>query len=120
MATHLFEPGGSPTFTASAGVTSGQLVAVTGPRTAGPAAADSTKWIGTASTDAATGEQFAVLVGGVQRISVSAAVTAGAQVEATAAGTVATAAAPEVGTVVGLAISTAAAVGDRVDVIMNR
>lgn len=120
MATHLFEVGGNPTFTASAAVTDGQLVEVTGARTIGPAAVGSTKWIGVASTDAAIGESVAVLVGGVQRIVTSAAVTAGAQLDVTAAGTVATAAAPAVGAVVGIAISTAAATGDLVDVLMNR
>lgn len=119
MATHLFEVGGNPTFTASADVANGQLVEVTGPRTAGPAAADSVKWIGVASQAAATGEQFAVLLGGVQRIVASANVTAGAQVAAAAAGKVATAEAPAAGAAVGVAISTASA-GSTVDVLMNR
>lgn len=119
MATHLFEVGGNPTFTASADVANGQLVEVTGPRTAGPATADSVKWIGVASQGAATGEQFAVLLGGVQRIVASAGVTAGAQVAAAAAGKVITAEAPAAGAAVGVAISTASA-GSTVDVLMNR
>lgn len=120
MATHLFEVGGNPTFTASASIANGQLVEVTGPRTAGPASADSTTWLGVASNDAAAGELFAVLLGGVQRIKVSAGVTAGEQVTTTALGTVGPAAAPAPAEVVGLAISTASAEGDLVDVIMTR
>lgn len=119
MATHLFEVGGNPTFTASADVANGQLVEVTGPRTAGPAAAGSEKWIGTASNDAAAGELFAILLGGVQRIEASEEITAGAQVVAAAEGAAANSAEAAPGAVVGLAISTAST-GDRVDVIMNR
>ena len=61
-------------------VTGGQIVEVSGDRTVAPAAADSTKAIGVAGFDAATGDSVTVFVGGVQRPIAAGAITAGARV----------------------------------------
>lgn len=104
----VFDSGLSYTRQASAAITGGQLVEVTGPGTVGPAAASSTKWLGTAAFDAAVGEQVTVHKGGVQRCNASGAVAAGDMVAAAASGAVATSATPSAGQQVGVAISTAA------------
>lgn len=94
MAEHLpaFAPGQDVTFIASAAVTGGQLVEVTGNMTVGPAGAASADVVGVASFDAGANVEVGVSRGGVHRLTASAAVAAGASVAATAAGTVATAA----------------------------
>lgn len=104
----VFDSGLSITRQASAAVTGGQLVEVTGNGTVGPAAATSTKWLGTAAFDAASGEQVTVHKGGVQRCNASGAIAAGDLVAAAADGAVATSATPAVGQLVGVAISDAA------------
>lgn len=104
----VFESGLAYTRRASAAVTGGQLVEVTGAGTVGPAAAGSTKFLGTAAFDAAVGEDVTVHIGGVQRLIASGAVAAGDMVAASSAGKVATAAAPAVGAQVGVAINAAA------------
>lgn len=58
--TPRFKPGQAITFTASAAVTGGQPVEVTGDRTVGPAGAASVKYCGQAGHDAAAGEQVTV------------------------------------------------------------
>ncbi|WP_420179680.1 capsid cement protein [Paenarthrobacter sp. TA1.8] len=85
---HLFQPGDPVTFTASADVTGGQLVVVTGNRTVGPAGANTVAWVGTAAFDAKAGDKVTVLKGGVQKIVASGAIAAGALVVAAAAGKV--------------------------------
>lgn len=91
MAQHiaLFNDGEPVTFAASAAVTAGQLVAVSGDRTVAPAGANSTAWVGVASVDAGTGDKLAVVKGGVQRVLASGAISAGALVVAAADGKVA-------------------------------
>lgn len=116
----VFDSGLAITRQASAAITGGQLVEVTGPGTAGPAAAGSTKWLGTAGFDAAVGDQVTIYKGGVQRCTASAAVAAGDMVAAAATGRVATSATPTAGQQVGIAISTAAAAGTVVEIDMVR
>lgn len=103
------------TRTASAAVTGGQVVVVSGEGTVAPAGATSTAWLGVAAFDAAAGEDVTVHKGGVQRPVASGAVAAGAMVATAATGKVATAATPTVGQLVGVALS-AAADGETVDV----
>lgn len=101
MPEHLpaFAPGCDVTFTASAAVTGGQVVEITGDMTVGPAGAASAKVVGVASFDAPADFEVGVSTDGVHRLTASAAVTAGAKVAATAAGTVALAATnPPIGT----------------------
>ena len=110
MADHLPKfTGGAVTFTASAAITGGQVVEVTGDRTVGPSTAASAKAVGTAAHDAASGAKVVVhLPGPVDTAVSAAAILAGAKVEAAAAGKIQTA---TTGYVLGIAL-TAAGAGD--------
>ncbi|WP_336642331.1 capsid cement protein [Microbacterium sp. MMO-56] len=119
MADYLpkFKPGQAVTFTASADVTGGRLVAVTGVRTVGPAGADSAAVAGVAGFDAVAGERVTVFTraGGVQQLVAAGVIAAGAKVSAAADGKVQT-----VGSTVnpiGLALEPAAANNDVIDVL---
>jgi len=105
----LHIPGKAFTRQASAAITGGQLVVVSGSGTVAPAGAASASWLGVAGFDAATGDNVTIFDEGVQRLVASGAITAGALVEGAAGGKVAT---HTNGTndynVVGLALSTAA------------
>ena len=117
MADHLlkFKPGQAVTFTASGAITGGQVVEVTGNRTVGVASAASAKAIGTAGHDAASGDQVVVhLAGPVDTMTAAAAIVAGANVEAAAAGKAQTA---TTGRVLGIALSAATAADQSVQVL---
>lgn len=86
----LHQPGKAITRQASAAITGGQLVIVSGSGTVAPGGAASAAWLGVAGFDAASGDQVTVFTEGVQRLVASGAITAGATVEAAAAGKVAT------------------------------
>lgn len=113
-----FKPGQAVTYTASANVTGGQVVEVTGDRTVGPAGAGSVKFVGVAAHDAKTGAPVTVFSGGVQRPLASGAVDAGDNVVCAAGGKVVTANVAA-GTSVGIAVSTAAD-GKPVSIFFNR
>ncbi|MEE2816018.1 MAG: capsid cement protein [Actinomycetota bacterium] len=117
MADYLpkFKPGQAVTFTASADVTGGRLVAVTGNRTVGPAGADSAAVVGVAGFDAKNGERVTVFTraGGVQALTAAGVIAAGAPVTAAANGKATTG-----GTnIIGLALGAAAADNDVIDVL---
>lgn len=119
MADYLpkFKPGQAVTFTASADVTGGRLVAVTGNRSVGPAGADSALVVGVAGFDALAGEKVAVYTrpSGVQALTASGAIAAGAKVISAAGGKAATIGA---GTnAIGIALEAAANDNDVVDVL---
>lgn len=105
----LHTPGKAITRQASATITGGQLVIVSGSGTVAPASAATHLWLGVAGFDVANGDQVTVHCEGVQRIVASGAITAGQTVEAATGGKVA---AHTNGTndinVVGLALTTAA------------
>lgn len=102
-------PGQALVFTASAAITGGQLLAISGNDSVAPAGAAAVNWIGVAAFDAAVGDRVTVYAGGVQELAASGAITAGSLVSAAASGAVTTAGAtPAAGAVVGLAVSTAA------------
>lgn len=106
----VFDPGGDITYTASAAITGGQLVEVTGPGSVGPAGAASTKCLGVAAFDCASGDRVTIHAGGVQRIIAAAGgVTAGDVASAGAAGTVAPIGVGPFGAKIGVVITTAAA-----------
>ena len=86
----IYKPGQAITLAASATITGGQLVEVTGSGTHAPAGAASVKVVGVAAFDAANGDNVTIFAGGVQSVLASGAVTAGAVVQAGASGTVAT------------------------------
>ncbi len=87
---HTYAPGASVTMAASDDITGGRLVEITGPKEVAHAAAKSAKILGTSARDAKDGDDVLVLRGGFQYLVCSAAVTAGARVEATSGGKVAT------------------------------
>ena len=86
----IYKPGQAITLAASATITGGQLVEVTGSGTVGPAGAASVKVVGVAAFDAANGDNVTIFAGGVQSDLTSGAVPAGAVGQAGASGTVAT------------------------------
>lgn len=92
--TPVYTPGTAITCTASAAITGGQLVAVSGDGTVGPAAAGSAKVVGVAGHDAAANARVTVHPRGmVHESTASGAITAGDQVGAAASGAVASVAA---------------------------
>lgn len=111
----IYTPGQAITLKASAAITGGQLVEVSGSGTVAPAGAASTKSVGVAGFDAALNDNVTIFAGGVQNCTAAGAVAAGDQVAAAAGGKVAT------GTtaVIGVALSTAAD-GAAVRVQFNR
>lgn len=116
----LFKPGSTIPSTASAAITGGQLLEVTGSSTVGPAAAASTKCVGVAAFDVASGGRVTIHCGGVQRIvAATGGVTAGDIVAAGAAGTVAPIGAGTFGAKIGIALTTAAA-GAVAEIQMDR
>lgn len=104
----LYKPGASITSQASATITAGQLLEVSGSGTVGPAGAASLKCVGVAAFDAASGAKVTIHAGGVQKIVAAGAITAGDIVAAGAAGTVAAIGAGAFGTKIGIALTTAA------------
>lgn len=116
----IYKPGVSPVYTASAAITGGQLLEVTGSGTVGPAGAASTKCVGVAAFDCASGDRVTIHAGGVQRIvAATGGVAAGDIVSAGAAGTVAPIGVGAFGTKIGLAL-TAAAAGAVAEIQMDR
>lgn len=90
MAIHKFQPGESVTFKAGADITDGQLVVVSGDRQVSPAtAATGAKAIGSAATDAKSGDDVLVLLGGVQRLTAASDINAGDLVVAADGGKIA-------------------------------
>jgi predicted RecA/RadA family phage recombinase len=107
--TPLFRPGDDVTYTASAAITGGQLVEITGTRSVGPAGAASTKYVGVALFDAAAGDSVTIEAGGVQRPTASGAIAAGDRVQAAANGAVATGTTAPLGTAIAAAADGAVA-----------
>jgi hypothetical protein len=107
--TPAYLPGNSLTLTASAAITGGQLVAISGNKTVAPAGAGSAAWIGVAGNDAASGAKVTVFCGHVHEVASSGAIAAGANVISGAAGVVVTIGAEaDYSKVVGIALSAAA------------
>jgi len=105
--------GGPFTSQASATITAGQLLEVSGSGTVGPAGAASTKVVGLAGHDAASGAKVTVLSDGlVFESATPTGVTAGDVLSAVAAGAgVDPIGAGAFGTRIGIALTTAAAAG---------
>lgn len=104
--------------TASATVTAGQLLEVSGDGTVGPAGAASVAVVGYALADAASGAPVKMLCfGPVLSITSTGAITAGAKLVAGAAGVVATIGANTFEKIVGTALTTAA--GNVVKMVMH-
>ena len=86
----IFNTGQAITLKASAALTGGQVVEVTGNGTVGPAGAASTKVVGVAGFDAAINDNVTVYRGGVQHATAAGDITAGDTIQAAASGQVAT------------------------------
>lgn len=82
-------PGQALVATASAAITGGQIVEVSGNDTVAPAGAGSVKWLGVAAFNAKAGDRVTVHAGGTQAPIASGAVAAGDQVAVAADGKVA-------------------------------
>lgn len=116
----LYKPGQSVTLKASATITGGQVVVVSGSGTVAASSGVSPAVVGVAAFDAATNDNVTIHVGGVQVCTASGTVTAGNTVDAAASGAVAT---HTNGTndfnIVGVALTTATT-GNPVRVLFNR
>ena len=110
----VFAPGKNPNYPASAAVTGGRLVMVSGAGTVAHAALNTDKWIGTAAQDVAIGGMATIWRGGVQKLLASGAVAAGDRVGPAANGMVSTAATTKCGTAI------TAGTDVPVEVIMDR
>ena len=99
-------PGQALVATASADISGGQVVEVSGNDTVAPAAAASAKWLGVAAFNAKAGDRVTVHAGGTQAPKAAGAITAGDIVAAAADGAVATVTAAE--PAVGVALTDAA------------
>lgn len=117
--TPILQDADSFTLQASATITGGQVVAITGVNTVGPAGAASTTWVGVAAQDVVSGQYVTVYRDGVQNVTASGTVTAGDTVVCGAAGTVATATAPGSDVFVGKALTTATT-GNKVRILFLR
>lgn len=107
--TPIFKPGAEVTLTASAAITAGQTLVVTGQQTVGPAGGVSAAYAGVAAADATSGEKVVVIGPAVHELNAAAAVADGDLITTAASGGVATAGAdPAAGTVIGLALADAA------------
>lgn len=117
----LHDDGDAITRSASASITGGNLVIVSGSGTVAPSSVATAAWLGVAAFDANSGDNVTVYASGVQRlVAGTGGVTAGQTVEAAASGAVV---AHTNGTadvnIVGLALSTATA-GNLVEVKLTR
>lgn len=113
-----FRPGRAIPQVAAGTITGGLMVTVAGV----VAGADSTTWLGVASQDAATGQDFGVFCGGTQYLTAAGAISQGAYVKCAANGQVTTA---TVGTdsqaaIVGIALQAASGASVQFPVQMVR
>lgn len=84
-----YRPGTAITSLTSGAVTGGQLLIVSGSNTVAPSTAASPSWLGVAGFDAPSGANVTVYCEGIQKLTSTGSITAGATVEAATAGTVA-------------------------------
>lgn len=112
-----FKPGKAVSMLTSADVIGGRLVLASGVSTVAPATADAANVVGVAATDATSGDKVLVFCrpGGIQRLTASAAITAGVKVVAATGGKIATIASNS--NPIGIALQTAAADLDVIDVL---
>lgn len=86
----LLLPADNVPVTASAAITGGQVVVISGDNTVAPSSAASASVLGVAAADTPSGAQLVVYAEGVHVLTASGAITAGDPVIAAAAGAVAT------------------------------
>jgi hypothetical protein len=115
----IYRPGQVLTLKASAGITGGVLVAVSGSGTVATSGATAATWLGVAAFDASTNDNVTIHCGGVQNLTASGSIAAGDSLVTAASGQVATGAAATPAAFVGIAL-TAATNGNKVRVKMSR
>lgn len=110
MADHtpLFKPGDEVTLTASAAITGGQVVVVSGDETVAPSSGASAAAVGVAKYDAANGAKVGVIFGGVHELASTGTINAGDPVTSAAAGVVAAYSGTTYSTIIGKALKAAA------------
>ena len=109
-------------FTAGADITAGQVVELSGDGTVVPAGDGSTKVVGVALTNAKAGEMVTVVTEGVVEVIAAGAINAGDKVQSAAGGKVAkwtASAAGDSAKIIGTALTSALADGDKVKVLMK-
>ena len=117
----VFKPGHDVTMTAGAAITGGELVAVSAANTVVKTAGASAAWLGVATQDAESGAKVGVTSGGVQDLTVAAAVAAGDVLISAAAGRVTPiAAGTTYSQVVGVALTAQGTAGQTARVKMAR
>lgn len=126
----IYKPGNDITQTVGVtAVVGGNLVMLSAANTVIPTTGISIAWLGVATQDAAVGAKVGVTSGGVQELVASGAIAVGAQVTSAAAGKIASLAAVTTPTaadvtntraIVGVALTAAAADGDKIRVKMAR
>lgn len=84
---------GPYTLQASATITAGQVLAITGAGTVGPAGANAANWVGVAAFPAVSGDKVTLYSEGVQLLTANGSIAAGDTVVCAAAGAVSTLAA---------------------------
>lgn len=113
-----YNHGKTITLTAGSTITGGQLLSVSTDGRVNPAALNSTGTVGVAGHDAVTGDPVTIHCGGIQELTASGAIAAGALVTPDNNGAVKANATPATGTLVGVAVSSAS--GGRVRVQVDR
>ncbi len=114
-----FNPGQDITSTTSAAVVGGELLAVSGTGTVAKTSAASASVVGVAKFDAASGAKVGISTGGVQILTASGGIAAGALVVSAADGKAATIGANTFDKLIGLALTTATD-GNPVEILMER
>ena len=113
----IFKPGQAITLRASASITGGQVVSVSGNGTVAPAGNNSPSVVGVAGFDAAENDNVTIFTGGVQHVAVDGGISSGAQVVSSSGGQVE--AADEDPNVIGIAL-TGGPGGTQIRVLFNR
>lgn len=113
-----YKPGNTITLIAGTVITGGQLLAVGTDGRVVPSMLNSTSTVGVAGHDAVAGDPVTIHAGGVQELTASGAITAGALVTADDNGAVKANATPATGALIGIAVGSAT--GGRVRVQVNR
>ncbi len=106
--TPLFKPGQEVTLTASATITGGNVVVVSGDETVAPSSGASAAAVGVAKYDAANGAKVGVVMGGVHELAASGAINAGDPITSAASGAVAAFSGTTYSTIIGKALKAAA------------
>lgn len=110
MADHtpLFKPGQEVTLTASAAITGGNVVVVSGDETVAPSSGASAAAVGVAKYDAANGTKVGVVFGGVHELVSTGTINAGDPVTSASGGAVAAYSGTTYSTIIGKALKAAA------------